>query len=609
MKKIALLSFLLFADIAFAQTTFIPVTVAFPEIVVGGDAAGQNYVTLLQVVNNNSYFTTGHIQLFSDSGTPLAALFDGLGPQTTLDVSLNSGQGRQIQITLNGPVTAGWMEITYNPSDALTTVIVQSRSGTTLQSEVGIDPAFDTLSAIDFPAETAPGLNAGIALANPNTSTAYFLARLWDPNSGAVSASATVSLPAGGHTAKYLTDMFPSVLSIGQIRAKISIDQCSDSTCTSAGGNGFFAAVVRAYGTQFTVIPVEDRPPDGDQIRILPQIAVGGPPDGLNIKTILYLTTNVSSGVFGTIDIFDNDGNPLVASADGASPASSMTLTVPGNRVTRIVLTGDRTLRAGWLRLTLSGGVHLIASAVFQTLSGSNLVSETSVFVSPQAMHGLLYVKSQAGLANVGVALANPQTTPATITLKLFNKDGFVAGSQDVNLPPNGHVSQFVTDLFPQLASVADFDGALSMSSASQFSALAVRETGDKVAALPISSDGIFRPAITAVRVTKTSRSPAQVNFEIDVIDYDKNLAVSGSTMVSGTAYVDFGSSVGYDVGPVSIDGTKLVNQTNGTLTGTFQPPDIPSGAIPSGTQAAFYIYVMDADGNQSNFVGTMIKF
>src|SRR5205823_5961371 len=135
---------------------------------------------------------------------------------------------------------------------------------------------------------------------------------------------------------------------------KVSLQSCSDPSC-GADGNGFLATALRLNGDQFTTIPVAERLDGGEQIRILPQVAFGGPADGLNMKTVLYFTTNVPSGVFGTADIFDDDGNPLPASADGAAPASSMTVTVPGNRVVRIVLSSDQTLRSGWIRLTLPG--------------------------------------------------------------------------------------------------------------------------------------------------------------------------------------------------------------------------------------------------------------
>src|SRR6266699_1299528 len=184
MKKLAILLLLVWSDFSFGQSAFVPDTVDFPHIVAGGDPAGQNYVTLLQVVNNNSSSTKGHVSLFSDSGSPLAVLFDGQGPQSTLDVQLSPGQTRQIQLTLKGPVTGGWMAISYTPSAALTTVILQFRSGTTLLSEIGVDPASDSMTSTDIAAETSPTLNTGIAIANPNTATAYVVAGLWDPNTG-----------------------------------------------------------------------------------------------------------------------------------------------------------------------------------------------------------------------------------------------------------------------------------------------------------------------------------------------------------------------------------------------------------------------------------------
>jgi hypothetical protein len=499
------------------------------------------------------------------------------------------------------------MLINYTPSDALTSVILQFRSGTNLLSEVGIDPAFDTLGTTDFAAETDTTMNTGIALANPSTATAYVLARLWDPGTGTQTTSNILSLPPNGHLAKFLTELFPAVINISQIRAKISLDSCSSSTCSFAGGNGFLATAIRLNGDQFTTIPVSERQPAGDEVRILPQVAFGGPSAGLNMKTVLYFTTNVATGVFGTANIFDNDGNPLNASADGGAPLSSIAFTVSGNRVSRIVLSGDQTLRSGWIRLNLSGGVHLIASAVFQTFNGAALVSEASVLEAPAIGHGLIYVKTTGGSANVGVAFANSKPDQNTITLDLFNRDGFVLATRNITLPANGHLAQFVTEIFPQLASLSDFDGALSIHSTTSFSALALRLIADKIATLPVAANGMYRPAITGLRITGTQRAPAQVNFEIDVTDFDSDLATSSSTMISALAFVDFGSA-GYDAGIVSIDGASVANRANGTLRGSFQPPRV-TGTVPANTPANFFVYIQDSLGNESNFVGIPFRF
>src|SRR5690242_1239561 len=110
--RLALLVLLLFSTAAaFGQTTYISEPVVFPQIAIGGDADGVNYVTLIQLVNNNSSAVTGHVVLFSDTGSAISAMFDGQGPQLSLDVNLASGEARQIQVTLNGAQTAGWLAI------------------------------------------------------------------------------------------------------------------------------------------------------------------------------------------------------------------------------------------------------------------------------------------------------------------------------------------------------------------------------------------------------------------------------------------------------------------------------------------------------------------
>jgi len=596
---------LLSANFAFGQqTSSIPVSVDFPQIAIGGDAGGANYVTLLQIVNNNSISTTGHVVLYSNDGSGLPVLFDGQGPQTSIDISLAAGQAREIRLTASGPVTPGWMEITYSPAPALTTVILQFRLGTTLRSEVGIQPE-ETISSADLAVETNSNLNTGIAIANPDNTTAFVLVTLWDPNTGTPVSGVVQTLPPHGHVARFLTELFPGVNNIGQMRAKLSLDGCSNASCSVDGGS-FVATAVRLNGDQFTTIPVAGDTTDGDNVRILPQVAFGGPISGLNMKTVLYFTTNVSSGVSGTAEIFDNDGSPLTASADGAPPASSIAFTVSGNRVKRLVLSGDENLRSGWIRLTLSGSVHFIASAVFQTFDGPNLVSEASVLESTPISQGLLYVKTESNLSNVGVAFANSGKTPNTITLKLFGQGG-IPYEQTVSLPPNGHLARFVTEIFPQLASVQNFDGALSMHSSIPFSPLALRLSFDKIAALPAAADGIYRPSIAGLRITGTQKDPLQVNFQLDVVDLDSDTATSSASTITGIAGIDFEDGDGPDAGFVRLDGTPMLNRVSGTLTGSFRTSRVVN--VSSGKQASFLILVYDSANNQSNVIYTHISF
>jgi hypothetical protein len=619
MKKLLTLLplILLFSAPVFAQVSFGSDVISFPHIDVGGDPAGLNYVTLVQLVNNNSANIAGHLSLFSDSGAALSASFDGQAPSAALDFTIDSGATKQIQISLSGAITSGWMQVGFTPANAQTTVIIQYRAGTSVLSEVGVSESDGLASnsclwvcGTDFSGEsdTDNGLNTGIAIVNPNSTANGALVRLWDPSTGSQLGSTTLALAANAHVAKLLTELFPSVAGINLIRAQVSIDSCSTSACTAAGTGGFIATALRLNGSLFTTLPVVPRGTTTSVLRFLPHIAFGGDPNGVNFKTALYLTTPVTAGVTGVADIFDDNGNPIAASANGGTPSSHFAFTVLGSRVMKIVLSGDVTLRAGWVQLTLPGNAALVVNAVFQTYTGATLASEASVLESPADTEALISVNVLSGVTNVGVALANPQATSNTISLTLYNQAGFVAQTQFVTLPPFGHLAQYVTTIFPQLASAPSFSGSLSIQSGMAFSAVALRQNGSKVvgfAALPVSDSVMFLPSVTNMQITSTNRTTGQVNFTINVTDFSAAVVTPTSTAVQAAVGVLY--TQGFDgYYSLLLDGSSMIGATSGTLSGTFQGQ---LTNIASGTAGTLYVAVEDSLGNFSNLIILPFKF
>src|SRR5262249_42300531 len=162
----------------------------------------------VQLVNNNSANIAGHLTLFSDSGAALPASFDGQAPAAALDFNIDSGAVKQIQISMSGAITSGWMQIGFTPADAQTAVIIQYRAGASVLSEVGVNESDGQrlnsclwVCGTDFSAEsdTANGLNTGIAIVNPNSTANGALVRLWDPSTGAQLGSTPVGLAANAH--------------------------------------------------------------------------------------------------------------------------------------------------------------------------------------------------------------------------------------------------------------------------------------------------------------------------------------------------------------------------------------------------------------------------
>jgi hypothetical protein len=502
------------------------------------------------------------------------------------------------------------MAIIYNNSDDATTVIIQYRAGTSVLTEVGINPFYQELPSTDFAVETGPNLNAGIAIASPTVAGSVIVG-LWDPSSGNLLASTILSLPANGHVAKLLTELFPGIAGIGQIQAQVSLVSCLTSACTTGGGPGLIATALRLNlnNNSFTAIPVIQTPQGGDLVRVLPQVAVGGNPNGVNFQTILYLTTEASGGVTGAADIFDDNGNAVSVSANGGAPSSHFTFTVLGNRVNKIVLSSSNTaVQVGWVRLILPQSEPLIVNAVYQTLNGPNVASETGVLESPPTSIGLVYANLQAGVENVGLAFANNLSTSNNVTLTLYDRAGFVADTQTVILPPMGHLARFVTELFPSLANATTFDGSVSIQDSLGVSVVALRVTGANFATIPVAQTTMYVPSITNVTVASTSRSNGgTVTFSINVTDFTvpQTLVTPTSTAVTVGAGVLY--SNGFDgYYAFLVDGSNLLNSPSGTLTGTFTGTN-PS--IASGAKATFYVFLQDSLGNYSNTASVPITF
>jgi hypothetical protein len=141
------------------------------------------------------------------------------------------------------------------------------------------------------------------------------------------------------------------------------------------------------------------------------------------------------------------------------------------------------------------------------------------------------------------------------------------------------------------------------MSSSTTFSAVALRLSKDKLATLPVVLDGIYRPTIAAIRVSRLQRAPVQIDFAIDVADLDADAATAANG-ISALAGLDFGNSSG--TFNLKIDGAGLLNQVSGTVTGRLTPG---IASVASGTQAILYLEIFDSKGHVSNVIFTSIKF
>lgn len=241
------------------------------------------------------------------------------------------------------PVQAGYVVITPTPSAQLpaTSGLVAfetfgfSMGNRTLQA--GVLPSAMTQSAILF-VNTNGRLarNLGVAIANPGAVPAIVTLTLKD-DSGDVLATTDVTIAAGLQVARFVTELFASRSSVPH-----------DLTGTLAISSTVPVAVMglRFMGENFTTLPATSLSgplpvpsivlgPDtigGPAAIILAQFATGG-----GWASEIVLANTGTTDMLVRVDIFGQDGKPLVAPLNGKSASSFTGITIPAGGVVTLV--------------------------------------------------------------------------------------------------------------------------------------------------------------------------------------------------------------------------------------------------------------------------------
>jgi hypothetical protein len=208
------LVFLLFATgVCSAQTVLY-----FPQFVDGGPpGAGVAWISAITVTNPAAPGTpaaSGTITLTSDNGTPLNLAFTDENDQPAGNTfQLAGGQTKIFQspqgtsanilpfnsgfatVTSNLPVTGGSAFFDFNGNGIV---------------GLGGAPASFPLTRQGIVAIKDSGTNTAVAVANPGAGTATINFQLLDKSGSQIGALATRTLVANGHTAFFLTELFPN---------------------------------------------------------------------------------------------------------------------------------------------------------------------------------------------------------------------------------------------------------------------------------------------------------------------------------------------------------------------------------------------------------------
>lgn len=196
---------------------------------------------------------------------------------------------------------------------------------------------------------------------------------------------------------------------------------------------------------------------------------------------------------------------------------------------------------------------------------------QAGVLPSSYSDHFLLYVNMHGRLSrNLGVAVANPGATNASVTLTLRDEGGIQAADPQIVPVDAGHqVAKMVTELFPDQATVPQgFVGTLDISSDVPVAVIGLRFRGMNFSTLPATNLG--EPSVLpAAGGIGGPGSVILAHF------------VTGGGWATEVVLVNSGAeALTVRVDLFAQSGVPLTAQMNGTAASSFPDITIPAGGV-----------------------------
>ncbi len=279
------------------------------------------------------------------------------------------------------------------------------------------------------------GAALGVALANISAQAANVAVVVRD-DTGVQIASGSLPVPASGHSAFVLSDLFPATAGL---RGTVEFD-------TPAGG-------------QISVLGVRTTPPG--TLTSVPALANVGTGGGAfahiaianGWKTSFVLVNTGASAAQAHLSFFDDDGNPLVlplsspqAGGGVSTTASSVDSTINAGATLVVESTGPdaNPLQTGSAQLTTNGNVSGFAIFRYEPTGQEAVVP----LESRNASSYILAFDNTGGTAT-GVAISTSSPQAVSVPVVIRDDSGAQIGTGAIALAANGHSAFVLASQFP----------------------------------------------------------------------------------------------------------------------------------------------------------------
>jgi hypothetical protein len=381
-----------------------------------------------------------------------------LQPPPTYPFTLTDRGGMSLMTAgTAAPTSVGYARI--HPNTGSTTpsgvAIFGFRQNNILVSETGV-PASLPLTSGRIYAEVAGAVDTGLAIANPNNSTAT-IRFLFTDTAGNDLGSGSTTIAANGQVAKFLDQAPfngpPSFQGTFSFISDVPVGVIALRGLTNERGEFLMS----------TLPVIDTAAPPGSGTVVVPHFADGG-----GWVTQIFLVNPTDNPMTGIVQFTNPDGTPANVTIEGQTN-STFAYTVPRRSSQKLRTAATRsTTMSGSVRVVPNGGGSAPTPLVLFSYKPAMItVSEAGVPVTSGTAFRMYVESSGAGNIQSGIAVANTSSSPAIVTFDLTTLSGASAGVSPVtlNLPGSGQTAKFLSDLFPSLGS--SFRGVLRITTTS----------------------------------------------------------------------------------------------------------------------------------------------
>jgi hypothetical protein len=295
----------------------------------------------------------------------------------------------------------------------------------------------------------------------------------------------------------------------------------------------------------FSVLLCAQMQPQSAHVNIFfPHLADGGPASQKWQTTFTFVNTGLT-GASVELNLFANDGSPLQLDfGDGPASRFEFEIKAGGTRILRSRSASDNIV-VGWAAAV--SNVPVMGTVAYRYFE--NGVPRQEMSAQPTLPTIAYY---SAANAQLGVAIANVNGSPANVMIDLLDSEGNYWGDRAyVTVPALGHIAFTLASLAPMFGRSLDgFNGSIVLN--------ALDPPWDEFLAWTVANDsqGIFTtlppgPAAFPIshwdRIWLVNQQMLEAGFALGILDTSPELDISYDPVVN--AYAHGGNQIGVTLG------------------------------------------------------------